>query len=342
MAQQKWLIVCFLCFVVLYFPVNPANSQSNNDLVNRIKRLESEMSDLNRHLFSEKRAVESPSSQKATETTYRPLSEKAGRAVGVPAHQSAAAQNIVKLQRLEALVRSLQGVSEELNNRIDKLVGDLDRRLAVLETDSPSKNKIIARQKGESSKQITVVSNAKQVSNAKEASKSGILGYLPNTVNKKKTNDLGVAKAISSTGSEKVNKKTSLLPVGTPSERYKHAFQYLRKREYKKAEAALLEFINTHSDDPLAANANYWLAKTFYTRGLYDKAAEIFITGYEKYSTSPKTADNLLGLGFSLVRLKRPEDACLAFGQLLNEFPQLASSTKRKAKTESKRLGCKG
>ncbi|MFL2933869.1 MAG: tol-pal system protein YbgF [Thalassobaculaceae bacterium] len=292
------------------------------------------MSDLNRHLFSEKRAVESPSSQKATETTYRPLSEKAGRAV--PSHQSAAARNIVKLQRLEALVRSLQGVSEELNNRIDKLVSDLDRRLAVLETDSPSKNKIIVRQKGESSKQITAVSNAK------EARKPGILGYLPNTVNKKKTNDLGVTKAISSTDSEKVNKKTSLLPVGTPSERYKHAFQYLRKREYKKAEAALLEFINTHSDDPLAANANYWLAKTFYTRGLYDKAAEIFITGYEKYSTSPKTADNLLGLGFSLVRLKRPEDACLAFGQLLNEFPQLASSTKSKATTEIRRLGCKG
>jgi len=140
----------------------------------------------------------------------------------------------------------------------------------------------------------------------------------------------------------KVNKKASLLPAGTPSERYKHAFQYLRKRDYKKAEAALLEFINAHADDPLAANANYWLGKTFYTRGLYDKAAEIFITGYEKYSTSPKTADSLLGLGFSLVRLKRPEDACLAFGQLLSEFPQLASSTKKKAITESKRIGCKG
>ena len=138
------------------------------------------------------------------------------------------------------------------------------------------------------------------------------------------------------------SKKASLLPAGTPGERYKHAFQYLRKRDYKKAEAALLEFINTHADDPLAANANYWLGKTFYTRGLYDKAAEIFITGYEKYSTSPKTADSLLGLGFSLVRLKRPEDACLAFGQLLNEFPQLASSTKKKAVTESKRIGCKG
>jgi hypothetical protein len=112
MAQQKWLIVCFLCFVVFYLPASSVNSQSNNDLVNRINRLESEMSDLNRHLFSEKRAADSSSSQEGSGTTYQPRAEKEGRAVGGPAHQSAAARNIVKLQRLEALVRSLQGVSE--------------------------------------------------------------------------------------------------------------------------------------------------------------------------------------------------------------------------------------
>ena len=54
MAQQKWLIARVLCFVVLYFSANMANSQSNNDLLNRISRLESEMSDLNRHLFQKR------------------------------------------------------------------------------------------------------------------------------------------------------------------------------------------------------------------------------------------------------------------------------------------------
>ncbi|MBB45845.1 MAG: tol-pal system protein YbgF [Rhodospirillaceae bacterium] len=336
MAQQKWLIVRVLCFVVLYFSANTASSQSNNDLLNRISRLESEMNDLNRHVFSEKRTIESPSSQNGIKTASEPLVVKSRRAVEITSHQSAAAQNIIKLQRLEALVRSLQGLSEELNNRIDKLVGDLDRRLAVLETDAPFKDKVIARQQAENPNAISVVSNQKK------DKKSGVLGYLPDSVNKKTASNLDSTKVISSVPPQKENKKASLLPVGTPNERYKHAFQYLRKRDYKKAEAALLEFINAHGDDPLAANANYWLGKTFYTRGLYDKAAEIFITGYEKYSTSPKTADSLLGLGFSLVRLKRPEDACLAFGQLLNEFPQLASSTKKKAITESKRIGCEG
>jgi tol-pal system protein YbgF len=294
------------------------------------------MSDLNRHVFSEKRPVASPSSQDGSKTTSELLVVKSGHSVEVSSHQSAAAQNIVKLQRLEALVRSLQGVSEELKHRIDKLVSDLDRRLAVLETDAPFKDKVIVRQQVESPNAIAIASNAK------EGSKPGVLGYLPDPVTKNKTSNLGSTKFTSSQSPPNINKKASLLPAGTPSERYKHAFQYLRKRDYKKAEAALLEFIDAHAEDPLAANANYWLGKTFYTRGLYDKAAEIFITGYEKYSTSPKTADSLLGLGFSLVRLKRPEDACLAFGQLLNEFPQLASSTKKKAITESKRIGCKG
>ena len=164
MAQQKRLIACVLCFVVLCFSANRANSQSNNDLLNRISRLESEMSDLNRHLFSEKRAVESPSSQDGSKTTSKSLVVKSGRAVEFSSHQSAAAQNIIKLQRLEALVRSLQGVSEELNNRIDKLVSDLDRRLAVLETDAPFKDKAITRKQVESPNAIAVVYNAKEES----------------------------------------------------------------------------------------------------------------------------------------------------------------------------------
>ena len=48
-----------------------------------------------------------------------------------PASDSAA-NTIVKLQNLEALVRSLQGVAEELNNRLDNLISDLDSRLASL------------------------------------------------------------------------------------------------------------------------------------------------------------------------------------------------------------------
>ena len=96
MAQQKRLIVCVLCFVVLYFSANTVNSQSNNDLINRISRLESEMSDLNRHLFSEKRAVESRSSQNGSKTTSQPFVVKSGRAVEVSSNQRTIKSNKIR------------------------------------------------------------------------------------------------------------------------------------------------------------------------------------------------------------------------------------------------------
>ena len=49
---------------------------------------------------------------------------------------------------------------------------------------------------------------------------------------------------------------------------------------------------------------------------------------------------NLLKLGLSLLKLDRREDACVAFAQLLSEFPNGTQNLIRRASTESKRLGC--
>ena len=118
-----------------------ASSQSSNEIINRINRLESEMSDLNRHLFSKKELSQkstNPGTFKKIQTTV------SGKSKTSP---NTAVYNTVKLQKLETLVRSLKGESEKLNNRIDKLVSDLDRRLAALETVSESLDKNLNRQK---------------------------------------------------------------------------------------------------------------------------------------------------------------------------------------------------
>ena len=84
----------------------------------------------------------------------------------------------------------------------------------------------------------------------------------------------------------------------------------------------------------------YWLGETYYTRGKYEDAAEIFISGYEQHSKSSKTPDNLLKLGLSLLKLERRADACIAFAQLLLEFPNSSKSLTRRAINERKRHGC--
>ena len=322
--SQKYTWAVF-SLLMLSFTVE-ASSQSSNEIINRINRLESEMSDLNRHLFSKKELSQkstNPGTFKKIQTTV------SGKSKTSP---NTAVYNTVKLQKLETLVRSLKGESEKLNNRIDKLVSDLDRRLAALETVSESLDKNLNRQKDE---------KIKVGENYTKPSKSGVLGYLPGSVIKDQLKQSDAEKFAASVGSGPAKNQSRLLPKGDTNKRYKFAFQYLRKREYKRAELALLEFIEFHPTDPLAGNAMYWLGKSYYIRGLYDKAADTFITSYEKYSSNSKAPDSLLSLGFSLVRLNRSEDACLAFGQLLNEFSSLTSSTKQQAIAEIKRIGCK-
>jgi tol-pal system protein YbgF len=340
MAEKYKWFPCLSVFLLVLFVSDTVYGQTNNSLTNRINRLEAEMGDLHLHLFSKNKSS-LPAAYKQDSSKQAIISKQVKP--NNFSEPNSAVQTIVKLQQIESLVRSLQGVSEELNNRIDKLVSDLDRRLAVLEVDNQTGSKKISPLQKIENKKISGSPDSGELVAAQQA---GVLGYLSDRdikVGNKQV--MRIKSGLNNAGSPKTNsdlrEKKSLLPKGDISTRYKHAFQYLTKREFKNAEIALLEFLNSHPNDALAGNAMYWLGESYYTRGLFGKAVETFASGYEKYSKSSKTPDNLLKLGFSLVRLERSEDACVAFAQLLNEFPGIASLTKRRATLESKRIGCK-
>ena len=111
------------------------------------------------------------------------------------------ASTIVKHQNLEALVRSLQGVSEELNNRLDNLISDLDARLASLEAKNSLK---------ENSEQTTGMlddkkSNGSEIVASNKVSKPGVLGYISHDDLKKQiqssSNPQDASKRLNQTGS---------------------------------------------------------------------------------------------------------------------------------------------
>ena len=337
--KYKWFS-CLSVILLVLFVTGSGYSQSNNDLINRINRLEAEMGDLHLHLFSKnKSSLPIPNTQNPSKQTVISQQEDPNSL----SKADSAVQTIVKLQQLESIVRSLKGGSEELHNRIDKLVSDLDRRLAVLETDYETARKKVSSVQNIYNKKIAKQSDSGAVVGAQQV---GVLGYLSDRNIKsikgaKPGTQLKLNNTEGSGDNSNLSSIKSLLPEGNTSTRYKHAFHYLRKREFKNAEIALQEFIDAHPNDPLAGNAMYWLGESYYTRGMFNKAAETFVFGYEKYPKSSKTPDNLLKLGFSLVRLTRSEDACVVFAQLLKKFPRIALSTKRRATLESKRIGCK-
>ena len=133
----------------------------------------------------------------------------------------------------------------------------------------------------------------------------------------------------------------SVLPEGTPRERYQFAFGLMSQARYGDAEAALKEFIERHGEDALAGNAWYWLGETYYVRKSFMEAAQTFFQAYKKAPEGAKAPDSLLKLGMSMASLEKTEEACTTFGKLRKEFASLKPSIERTLNRETKRLKCK-
>ena len=132
----------------------------------------------------------------------------------------------------------------------------------------------------------------------------------------------------------------SVLPEGSPRERYQYAFGLMSQARYDDGEAALKEFIAQHGDDPLAANARYWLGETYYVRKSFMDAAQAFFQAYKSTPDGAKAPDSLLKLGMSMASLEKTEEACATFGKLRKEFAELKPGIEKTLNRETKRLKC--
>jgi tol-pal system protein YbgF len=128
--------------------------------------------------------------------------------------------------------------------------------------------------------------------------------------------------------------------TGSTTQQFNTAVGLVKQADYAAAEAALRAFIAAHPNDPLSANAQYFLGETFYARNKYMDAATAFADGYKRYPKGAKAADDLLMLGMSLAHADQKKNACVAFAQLDQQFPNAGASIKERASAERKRLGC--
>ena len=135
-------------------------------------------------------------------------------------------------------------------------------------------------------------------------------------------------------------KNPSILPEGTPEERYKYAYSLLIKTQWTKAETAFQEFLDQHGDDKLAGNAQYWLGETFYARQNLHEATRAFLVGIQRYPNSMKAPDTMLKLGISLAKLGKSEDSCAAFLEMQNKFPNLRNRLRKRLLKEMTVGGC--
>ncbi len=298
-----------------------ALAQASPDMTamsNRLAQLERQIQTLSRQVSRAGISAAAPATPSGGETVSSPQPGFVAQPAAVPGapdatmglSTSVAAGIEVRLTQLEMQMRDLTGKMEEsvhsgeqLAKRVDKALRDLDSRLEKAPAPVRPASVAPAQPQAEGSSAPRAVPG----SSSQENRPLGTLG------------DAGDA---------------------LPEKMYEEAFSQLGRTEYAKAEAGFAKFLSLYADHKLAANAQYWLAESYYVRGQLNEAAVAFAEGFQKYPDAQKAPDNLLKLGMTLGGLGRKQDACLTWGQLERRFPDAPANIKSRVTQEKARLGC--
>jgi tol-pal system protein YbgF len=324
----------------------PAAAQQDlRPLLDRIQRMERDLSTL----------------QQQVNGGRPPPSGGAGGAMDTEATAAAT----VRLSQLESDLRATTGQFEEINfavgqlrQRLDRLVSDVDFRLQELEKiasgRAPAGAPAAAAPPVADAGAAASTGDGRGEARAEAAAAPPTLGAPPRNLGAipAATADRsplsagapGAAppppvppQAAAVSGAAAANVR---LPPGAPKDQYDYAFDLLKRAEYAEAEQALRQFVSAYPHDPLAGNAQYWLAETYYVRNNYSEAATQFLKGYQTYPQSPKAPDNLFKLGLTLTILGKVQEACSAFQRFDKEYPAAPGALKRRVVDERQRLGC--
>ena len=323
--RVKSVVTVTLTVVLMLANLLPLRASAQNhevrDLLSRIDRVQRELSTLQQHVYQGKAPSYSESDP-----------------VSVPrADAPSMARQSIRISQLEAEIRRLTGRIEKIDfllsgiqSRLDKLVADLDQRLALLEKN----NSPVVGSDGlsPSSSESTMVAPPMP-----SAARAGVLGTIPK--NLAVTSPRGPVE-----GPVGPNAVISAyeLPPGTPKSQYEYAVSLMLKQQnFSRAEKALMAFLEKHPQDDLASNAQYWLGETYYVRKNYQDAAFAFAEGYQRYPKSRKAPDSLVKLGMSLSRMNKREEACTAFSRFLSKYPKATDRLKARIDREWRQAKCR-
>jgi tol-pal system protein YbgF len=109
-------------------------------------------------------------------------------------------------------------------------------------------------------------------------------------------------------------------PAGTDQQNYQAAFDLIQARKYEEAGSAFTQFLTGFPTSPLADNAQYWLAETYYVRGQFQPALGEFQKVLDQYPQSAKLPDALLKIGYCQAELGNRDAARTSLQQVVRQF----------------------
>ena len=359
-----------LCFTSSVFtePVSAqTDSADSNTLVQHIERLRRDMDVILRSVYRDNDTI------KAIEPS-RPA-----EAAGNPRLQRQMLEIHEQIRELTGNIERFQHSIRVINERLDKLVADVDIRLQALEGRRPvadsgqpvhsSRQSFTPRSSDEAGTAVVSSDEATGVQ-AELAPGQRSLGRIsgdelasvregqpipPSAAiqsikpierpvvpeNRPLPSAVPAPRGVSSSVASVARPLNSdELPEGTARQQYKYAFGKLKTRNYVEAENALRIFVDRHPDDPLAGNAMYWMGETYYVRKQYSEAARIFLDAYQRFPKGNKAPDNLFKLAKSLSQIGEDKFACTTYVELVKTFPSANQRILSGARSDMTRLGC--
>tara|TARA_Y100001970_G_C14086982_1_gene777867 strand:+ start:116 stop:1009 length:894 start_codon:yes stop_codon:yes gene_type:complete len=108
----------------------------------------------------------------------------------------------------------------------------------------------------------------------------------------------------------------------TPEDQFQAAFDNIRNKNWIKAKNSLQKFISDNPDNQLSGSAHYWLGELFILEKKYRDSALVLAEGYQKYPESIKAPDMLFKLSLSLYEVNKINDSCKTLEKFILDFPK--------------------
>ncbi|MFL6798809.1 MAG: tol-pal system protein YbgF [Xanthobacteraceae bacterium] len=129
-------------------------------------------------------------------------------------------------------------------------------------------------------------------------------------------------------------------PTQTPRDEFDLGYGYVLHKDYALAEDTFRSFLSKYPNDRLTADATFWFGESLFQRQRFRDAAEAFLNVSTKYESNPRAPDALLRLGQSLAALGEREAACASLGEVLRKFPRASAGLRQNVEREQKRVRC--
>lgn len=220
---------------------------------------------------------------------------------------SAQNEMVFMLQQLQDEVRTLRGIVEQQQYRLEQLdvqqrdrYRDMDRRISVLLQALPDTG-------------VAVAGAAAAVSELSGVAASGAVASDP-------------------VAGEQAAAVVPELPAAAsaPSSQsqaaYDAAFAQVRQRDFAAAEAAFKAFLRDYPDSQLQANAWYWLGEVYLAQQKSAESRTAFTRVIEQFTTHTKAADALYKLGVLAGREGDAGKARQLMQRVVQTYPQSSAA----------------